>query len=135
MDGGEGLLTGTAVIGTLRTRETAFWPAIGRAVSIEEGVLLFETEPRNVLLGLVHNFVGMMTIVSPVWGAIVVVGFCENKDVVASTERILEDSGRTEVDIGVVARGLVGRRTVEVPDTEGANVGDLLTYSLEERNR
>jgi hypothetical protein len=40
-----------------------------------------------------------MTVVGPVWGAITVEGFCENKDVVAPTERVLEDGSRTKVDI------------------------------------
>jgi len=41
----------------------------------------------------------MMTVVSPVWSAIVVVSFGKNKDVVPSTERVLEDGSRTEIDV------------------------------------
>ena len=100
-------LTGTAVVGALRTRETALGPAEGRAVSIEECVLLLNTEPRDRLLGEVHDLLGVMTVVSPIGSTVVVVGLCENKDVVAATEGVLEDGSRTKVDIGVTTGGLV----------------------------
>lgn len=66
-----------------------------------------------------------------VGGAVVVVGLAEDDDVVATTEGILEDGSRTEVDVGVMARGLVGGRPVEVPDAELADVGDLGLDGLE----
>lgn len=71
-----------------------------------------------------------MTEVGPVRGAVAVVGLCENQDVVAATEGVLEDGGGTEVDIRVVSRGLIGGRTIEVPDAKLANVCDLLAHSL-----
>jgi hypothetical protein len=66
-----------------------------------------------------------------VGGAVVVVRLAEDDDVVAATEGILEDGGRTEVDVGVMPRGLVGGRPVEVPDAELADVGDLGLDGLE----
>jgi hypothetical protein len=74
----------------------------------------------------------MMAVVGPVWGAIVVVCFCKDKDIVPATERVLEDGSRTEVHVRVMSGGLVGRRTVEVPDTEGANIGNFLAHGLKE---
>jgi len=119
----------TAVIGTLRARETTLGPAEGVAIDVEESVLLLETEPGDVLLGLLHDLSGMVTEVGPVGGTVVVVGLSEDKDVVATTERILEDSGRTEVDIGVMSGGLVGGRAIEVPDPELTDVCHLLADS------
>ena len=61
-----------------------------------------------MLFHLVHNFGSMVAIVGPIWGSVVVVCLCENKDVVSTTERILEDGSGAEVHIGIVAGGLVG---------------------------
>ena len=72
----------------------------------------------------------MVAVVGPVGGAVVVVALGEDEDVVAAAEGILEDGGGAEVDIGVVARSLVGGGTVEVPDTEGTDIGDLLVDGL-----
>ena len=71
-----------------------------------------------------------MTVVGAVGGAVVVVALGEDEDVVAAAEGILEDGGGAEVDIGVVARSLVGGGTVEVPDAEGTDIGDLLVDGL-----
>ena len=49
----------------------------------------------------------MMTVVSPVWGTVVVVAFGKDEDVVATTEGIPEDGGWAKVDIGIVARCLI----------------------------
>ena len=122
--------TGTAVVRTLGTRETTLWPTVRGTVRIEQGVLLLKTEPGFLFLGLVHNLGGMVTMVSLVGGAVVVVALGENDDVVTSTEGVLEDGSRPQVDVGVSTRGLVGRRTVEIPDTQLADVGDLLIDSL-----
>ena len=77
-----------------------------------------------------HNFGGMVTIVGPVWSAVVVVGLSENEDIITTTEGILEDSNRPQVDVGVATRSLVGGRTIEIPDSQLANVGDLLVDCL-----
>ena len=71
-----------------------------------------------------------MAVVCAVRGTIVVVALGKNEDVVAAAEGILEDGGRTEVDIRVVTRRLVGRRSVKVPDTEIVDAGDLLGHGL-----
>ncbi len=71
-----------------------------------------------------------MTEVRFVGGSIVVVSLGKNENIVTATEGILEDGSRTEVDIGVMTRCLVGGRAVKVPDTEGANISDLLAHGL-----
>ena len=123
--------TSTAVVGALGTGETALGPAVRSAVHVEEGVFLLETEPGDLVLGKLHNLGGMVAVVGPVGGTVVVVALGENEDVVAATEGVLEDGGRAEVDIRVIAGGLVGGGTIEVPDAEGANVRDLLVDGLE----
>ena len=90
----------------MRTRETALWPAIGSAIGVEESVLLLEAEPGDRVLGLLHDLGGMVAVVGPVGGAVVVVRLAEDKDVVATTEGVLEDGSRAEVDIRVFTRGL-----------------------------
>jgi len=51
----------------------------------------------------------MMAVVGSVRGAVIVIGFGKDEDVVAATEGVFENCGRAEVDVGVVARGLVCR--------------------------
>lgn len=73
----------------------------------------------------------MMTVVGPVGGSVVVVGLGEDKYVISTTEGVLEDGGGSEVDVRVVAGGLVGGRAVEIPDTKLTDVGDFLRHGLE----
>lgn len=72
----------------------------------------------------------MVTVVCPVGGTVVVVGLCKDENVVTTTEGILEDRRRTEVDIRVVAGCLIGRGAIKVPGTELEDVGDLLGDGL-----
>ena len=124
-------LTSTAVVGTLGTGEAALGPAVRSAICVEEGIFLLQTEPRDILLREVHNLGGVVAVVGLVRGAIVVVALCEDEDVIATAEGVLEDGGGTEVDVGVVARGLVGGRAVKVPDAEGPDVRNLLGDGLD----
>lgn len=114
----------------MRAGETAFWPTVWLIVGIEKGIFLFETKPWLVFLGFIKDLLGMMAMVGAVWSAVVVVGLCENKDVVAATERVFEDGGGTEVDIGIMTGGLICGRTIEVPNAELADVGNLLANGL-----
>ena len=112
---GEEMLTSSAVVGALRARETALWPTVGGTVNVEEGVLLLKTEPGFNVLCKNHDLIGVVAVVGPVRGAIVVVAFGKDNDVVTTTERVGVVSDGAEVDIRVAARGLVGGRTVKVP--------------------
>jgi hypothetical protein len=60
----------------------------------------------------------MVSVICAVRGSVVVVGFSENENIISTSERILEDGSRPEVNVRIVAGGLVGRRAVEVPDSE-----------------
>jgi hypothetical protein len=71
-----------------------------------------------------------MAVVRSVRRAIAVVRLGEHKNVVTAPEGVLEDGGGAEVDVGVVARGLIRRGTVKIPDTELADVGNFLIRSL-----
>jgi hypothetical protein len=122
--------TNTAIVGTLRTRETTFWPTEGLVIRVKEGVLLLETEPGFLFLDGIHHLFGVVTVVSPVWGAVVVVALGEDEDVVAAAEGVPEDSGWAKVDIGIAARCLVGGGTIKVPDAEATDVFDLLGDGL-----
>ena len=105
-------------------------PTVRRAIHVEEGVLLLNTEPGDLLLGLLHDFGGVVTVVGPVGGAVVVIALGEDEDVVTAAEGVLEDGSGTEVDVGIASGSLVGRRAVEIPDTERADVLNLLEDSL-----
>lgn len=108
----------TAVVRTLGTGEPALGPSIRPAVSSEESVFLFQTKPEFFLGVDLHQTVGLMTEVELVGCSIRIPGLAENEDVIATAERISEDSNRAEVDIGVVTGSLAGGRTVKVPFRE-----------------
>jgi hypothetical protein len=72
----------------------------------------------------------MMTVIGPVRSAVVIVTLGKDEDVVAAAERILEDGSRAQVDVRIMARSLVGGGTIEVPNAELADVGDLLAHGL-----
>lgn len=116
----------------MRARETTLGPAIRIAVNVEESIFLLKTEPGHFILGLLKDLGGVVAEVGLVGGAVVVVGLAENKDVITATEGVLEDGSRSKVDVRIVTRGLVGGGAVKVPDTELANVGDLLADGLGE---
>jgi hypothetical protein len=99
--------TGTTVIRALGTRETTLGPTVRGTISVEKGVFLLETEPRDVFLGGFHRLVGVMAVVGSVRGAVAVVCLCEDENVVTATERVFEDGSRAEVHVGIVTRGLV----------------------------
>ena len=112
------------------TREPVLRPTVWGTIDVEQGVLLLKTEPGLVVLGEVHDFGGMVTVVGLVGSAVVVIALGKDEDVVTTTEGVLEDGRGPQVDIGVATGSLVGGRTVEIPDTQLANVGDLLINSL-----
>lgn len=107
--------TGTAVVRTLGARETTLGPTVRAVVHVKERVFLLETEPGLLVGDLGHDLVALVTVVRLVRGAIVVVAFGKDNDVVTTTERVGVVSDGAEVDIRVAARGLVGGRTVKVP--------------------
>ena len=121
----------TAVVRTLRTGETTLGPAVWPSVGAKEGVFLLKTEPE-VLAGVcLHQLSSLVAVVELVGGAIGVPGLTEDKDVVSLAEGVREDSNGADIDIGVVAGGLAGGGTVEVPLGELVDGGDSLGESLE----
>jgi len=108
--------TDTAVVVTLRSRETSGRPAVRAVVEVEEGILLLKTEPGHVLGKGLHDLHAVMSVVVLVGGAIGVPALGEDDDVGGATEGIGEDGGRSEVDIGVVTGGLESGGTIKVPD-------------------
>jgi hypothetical protein len=80
----------TTVVRTLRSGETVLGPSEDLSIGVEESVLLLETEPRLVLLGGVHDLLGVSSVVGLVDGSVVVVALAQNEDVVTTSEGILE---------------------------------------------
>lgn len=123
--------TCTTVVGALRTRETTLWPTERSVtIGIKESVLLLETEPRLGVLCELHDLGSVVAVVRSVRSTVVVVGLCEDKDVVTTSEGVFEDRSRTEIDIRVVAGCLIGGGAIKVPDAELREVGDLLGDGL-----
>jgi hypothetical protein len=123
-------LTSTAVVGALGTWETVLWPTVWGTVDVEQSVLLLKTEPGFVILGQFHNLGGMVAVVGLVWGAVVVVALSEDEDIITTTEWVLEDGNWPQVDVGVTTWSLVGGRTIEIPGSQLADVGDFLVNGL-----
>ena len=96
----------TAVVGPLWTGETALRPSIRTIEGIEEGVFLFETEPRIVFLVFLHQLGTFGAVVEFVGGSVRIVAFCENEDIVPTSERVRKHSDGFQVDIRVMPRSL-----------------------------
>jgi len=88
-----------AVVWTLWTGETTLRPAVGSIEGVKEGVFLFETEPRVMVLELFHQFVAFGAVVEFVGGAVRVVAFCEDEHVVPTSEGVRIHGNGFEVDI------------------------------------
>jgi hypothetical protein len=71
-----------------------------------------------------------MTEVCPVGSAIAVVGCREDDNVVTTTERIFVERDRTQINIRVVTRSLVGGGTIKVPVGELAQLGNFVRDGL-----
>lgn len=98
-----------AVIWSLRGWVAHLGPAIWPAIGTKDGVLLLKTKPRFVLGIGFHQPHGLMTVVELVGCSIRVPGLGQNKDVIATSERVGEDGAGANVDIGVVAWSLTSR--------------------------
>jgi hypothetical protein len=105
----------SAVVRTLGTGETTTRPAIGPTVGAEQSVLLLKTEPEFLSGVGLHQAGSVVTEVELVGASIGIPGLAENQNVVTLAEGVGEDSDGAEIDIGVVAGGLGGGGTVEVP--------------------
>jgi len=125
--------TSATIVRALRAREATLGPTVRGPIGVKQCIFLLETKPGDLVFGSVHRLFGVVTIVGPVWCTIVIVALGEDENVVAASERVLEDGSGAQVDVGIPARGLVGGRAVKVPDTELANILDFLADGLQGR--
>lgn len=100
------------------------YPAKGPVVEVQKSVLLLQTEPRLVSGVLLHQLGALVSVVELVRSSIGHPALGQNEDIVAAlgAEGIGVNGNGLQVDIGVVARGLAGGGTVEVPLRGGRNV-------------
>ncbi|KAH3663872.1 hypothetical protein OGAPHI_005275 [Ogataea philodendri] len=119
--------TNTTVVWSLWGWETSLWPSVDRAINrVQQSVFLFQTKPD--FFGGVggHELVALMSVVELVWSSVVVPALSQDNNVVALSEWVWVESDRSEVDIGVVAWGLAGGRTVKVPLWQLGHISDFL---------
>ena len=99
----------TAVVWALRAREPSMGPAIWPAIRAKHRVLLLEAEPR-LLRGVgIHQTSSLVTEVELVGAAIMIPALAQDKDVVATAERIGVDGDGAKIDIRVAALSLAAR--------------------------
>jgi hypothetical protein len=120
--------TDTTVVRALGSRETQRGPAEGAVVKIKQSVLLLETEPGLVLGVGLHHLVGLIAVVELVGGAVGVPALGQDDDVGGAAEGVGEDSDGAQVDVGVVAGGLLGGGAIEVP---GGEIGGLVLFLVQ----
>lgn len=72
----------------------------------------------------------MVAMVRPIRSAIAVVGGSKDENIVTTTEGVFVIDNRTEGNIGVMARSLVGGGTIEVPVGKLVHVSDLVWERL-----
>src|SRR5437588_8549538 len=51
----------TAIVWSLRARETSLWPPVRVSIKVEESVLLLQSKPRLLVLMGLHNLRTLMT--------------------------------------------------------------------------
>ena len=119
--------TDAAVVGALRFGEPVGREAGGPAVEVQHRVLLLEAEQGLLVLVLLVDLAGLGTRVGRVRRPVLGQGrLAHDQDVVTTTDGVGAAEDGLEDDIGVVAAGLVGRRTVEPPDPGLGAVGEDL---------
>lgn len=104
-----------AIVWALRTRKSALWPSVRPSAVVKQSIFLFEPEPEMAVLIRLHQPCGLMAVVELVGASIWIPGLAHNDHIRGQTDRVGEECNRTNVDVRVVARSLVGRRAVEVP--------------------
>merc|ERR1719219_978185 len=105
-----------AVVGALGAGEPVLGPPEGMLVLVQQSVLLLDTEPGMVILGLLHHLLTSLPLVGVSGKLVVLVGLAQDQDVVASSEGVRVDLHRVKVSVGVGALGLVCGAPVIVPD-------------------
>ena len=129
-----------AVVGSLGAGEAGAGPSEGLddelVLGLEEGVLLLDAEPGDVVVACVEDLLGEVSevgvggvesgegLVSPH------VGLAEHDDVVALAEGVGVEGHGLHDDLGVVGGGLVAGRTVVVPLGDVLEALDLLGDGL-----
>lgn len=98
----------TTIVWSLRSWETASWPAVRSTLLIHEGILLLDSEPSLVNGVLFRQLCSLMSVIELVRSAIVLPAFCHDDDVVAASERVFPELDWTEEHIRVVTLGLPG---------------------------
>ena len=73
--------TDTTVVRPLGTRETSNGPTIWPVVHVEQSILLFEAEPRLLLLVGLGELIALVTVVVGVGSAIGVPALTDHQDV------------------------------------------------------
>lgn len=102
----------SAVVRALRAWVAALGPAQGRLlVLVEQGVLLLEAEPRDLVQLLVEDGVGWRAGVGRDGLHVGGQAVAQHQDVGCTAERIREDGARAQQHLGVVAGGLAGGGT------------------------
>jgi hypothetical protein len=112
----------TAVVWTLFTWKSVFRPSKRIPIDVQKCVLLFQTEPRNLISAFVHGFFASSSLVTRNWVLFVIYNFAHDEFIFsASSKRVSEHGDRDQVAVGVAAFGLFGRGTVVVPFWEFGN--------------
>merc|ERR1719242_2210275 len=92
-----------AVVGTLWPGEPVLGPAEWVLVLVQQSVLLLDTEPWVVVLGLLHHLLAGLPLVGVSWQLVVLVRLAQHQDVVAPPEGVRVDLDGVQVGVGVGA--------------------------------
>jgi len=127
--------TGGAVVGSLgAVGDTVLGPSEGSAlIKVEEGEFLLKAKPDFLVIVSVEGIGGNSTAVGGQRLSSRSVSIAHDQNIVLSigpgSEGILEDPARSQDDLRIISRSLIGGGTIEVPsgksiDSLGASGGD-----------
>merc|ERR1712055_745240 len=101
--------TNSAVVRALGSRETILGPSEGVTILVKKGVLLLNSKPWVVVLGLLHNLCALLPLVSLSLLLVVLVRLTHHHDVLATSEGVWVEFNRVKVGIRVGTFSLVTR--------------------------
>merc|ERR1719285_888755 len=101
--------TNSAIVGALGSRETILGPSEGVTILVKKGVLLLNSKPWVVVLGLLHHLCALLPLVRLSLLLVILVRLTHHHDVLATSEGVWVEFDRVKVGIRVGSFSLVTR--------------------------
>merc|ERR1712035_79158 len=123
--------TNSTIVWTLGSRKSILWPTQRMLVIIKQGVLLLNSKPGFVLLGLLHDLKTLFPVVGNHGLVLVIISFTKHKDVITEGEWTRVHLDRLQIHIRIGTISLVTRTAIVVPGGQIFNLGWFCLKTLD----